>query len=318
MIPKSVEEQERAAEELVKQLQAGDVPPVEDPAPAADTETPPADEQIPAEVPPSDEPKSEPDRENTLEYWKQRAQTIDGKYQAETVRALHDLAEFKMQNAELKTQIAELTARVNAVPKVEEPKKDDPRLKDVEYLKKEIPEHLGAMDYLLEEKLNAKLKEIDQKIDAKVSQTTAKIDSTSFFDKLDNKVPGWDVINKDPQFIAWLGEKERYSRKTRLELLRESVAEQDLNTTVTFFADWKERTAKPAEQKPSAKDKFAAPPKPGGTATPAGSTKEAPISRDFIKSFYADQAKGKYRNRDAEAAKIEAQINAAVAAGNVY
>ncbi|MGD0624262.1 MAG: hypothetical protein ABSB32_06025 [Thermodesulfobacteriota bacterium] len=42
-----------------------------------------------------------------------------------------------------------------------------------------------------------------------------------------------------------------------------------------------------------------------------------PIRASFIKQFYQDKIRGKYKGREDEAKKIEAKINSAVASGRV-
>jgi hypothetical protein len=310
-IPKAVEEQERIAEEMMKNFQAGDLQPG-----AADTETPPV-EEIPAEEPSPTEVQPSPDRTETLEYWRQRASTIEGKYNAETVRALNELSNYRGENAELKTQILELKSQMIAFQNTL-PKQETPKSPDLEWMEEQSASFIPGVKSLIDMELEKRMLEIDKKIGT-VAERAQKAEANTFFTDLSGKVSDWKVINDNKEFIDWLSQRDKYSARPKLDLLRDAVSRQDLETTASFFTDWKESLGKQAQDTGKPKpniDKFASPSKPtGGAAKPKETD---PVSRDFIKKFYEDSTKGKYRGREEEAKKIEESINLALSEGKIY
>jgi hypothetical protein len=58
-------------------------------------------------------------------------------------------------------------------------------------------------------------------------------------------------------------------------------------------------------------------PNGAAAAAPVAAGAKQLISSKFVEKFYNDLAKGKYSGRDAEAARIEGEINAAAAEGRI-
>lgn len=131
---------------------------------------------------------------------------------------------------------------------------------------------------------------------AGVEQRVAETGKSKFVEALSRAHPDWQTISQsDPNWPVWLSQKERYQSKTRLELLREATARFDAESVINMLRDFK------------------ANPTVGGAHPGGGSPRTSPqgevISRQFIKTFYAEKAKGYYRLREKEAQAIEARIN---------
>lgn len=148
---------------------------------------------------------------------------------------------------------------------------------------------------------------------------------------LARQVPTWETINHDPAFHTWLAQVDPFSGRTRHALLTDAYGSGDSVRTVAFFQAYqREHTAvrptpgiqavqtgtPPADRLPLAD---LAVPGRGTTATPPASG--APDRRIWttseITQFYRQNREGRWQGREAEAARIEADIFAAGREGRV-
>lgn len=119
------------------------------------------------------------------------------------------------------------------------------------------------------------------------------------FDKaLDSAVPGWRTMGQDPQWAVWLG--GQHYGKTRLQFLQEASANFDAEAVINLIRDFR-----------LSQGSLARPP-----ANPRHS-QEGAVTRSFIKAFYDNLSRGKYRGREKEKEAIQARIDRAIAAGKV-
>ena len=146
-------------------------------------------------------------------------------------------------------------------------------------------------------------------------------------DMLDDRVPTWRDINFDPNFISWLKLPDPYSGAIRHDMLKAAYERNDAPRVTAFFNGFlaEEAATDPAREetgrteapaKPSL-DRFAAPGR-AKTAAASGAPAEKPIfTRANIAKFYADSAAGKYRGKEAEKDRLEAQIFEAEREGRI-
>ena len=144
---------------------------------------------------------------------------------------------------------------------------------------------------------------------------------------LDDRVPNWRDVNFDPNFISWLKLPDPYSGAIRHELLKAAYSRNDTPRVSAFFNGFlaEEAAVDPAKgetgrsaapAKPSLQD-FAAPGR-AKTAAASGAPAEKPnFTRAQIAKFYAESAAGKFRGKEAEKDRIEAQIFEAERAGRI-
>jgi len=159
---------------------------------------------------------------------------------------------------------------------------------------------------------------------------------------MDSMVPGWNDLNKDPNFIAWTKRQDVYSGLNRQELLQKAWYAGDSNRVAAFFQGY---LAEEAATDPAA---FAARQQAyggqgGHAAGPASPTPQAPArvtleqlaapgraraattvpagkpvwTADGISQFYMDCAQGKFRGRDAERVATEADLMSAQREGRI-
>jgi hypothetical protein len=144
---------------------------------------------------------------------------------------------------------------------------------------------------------------------------------------LDDRVPTWRDINFDPNFISWLKLPDPYSGVIRHEMLKAAYERNDAPRVAAFFNGFlaEEAATDPAREetgrteapaKPSL-ERFAAPGR-AKTAAASGAPAEKPIfTRAQIAKFYAESAAGKFRGKEAEKDRIEAQIFEAEREGRI-
>jgi len=144
---------------------------------------------------------------------------------------------------------------------------------------------------------------------------------------LDERTPNWRDVNFDPNFISWLKLPDPYSGVIRHEMLKAAYERNDAPRVAAFFNGFlaEEAATDPAREetgrtqapaKPSL-ERFAAPGR-AKTAAASGAPAEKPIfTRAQIAKFYAESAAGKYRGKEAEKDRIEAQIFEAEREGRI-
>lgn len=144
---------------------------------------------------------------------------------------------------------------------------------------------------------------------------------------LDDRTPNWRDINFDPNFISWLKLPDPYSGVIRHEMLKAAYERNDSPRVAAFFNGFlaDEAATDPAMEetgrtqapaKPSL-EKFAAPGR-AKTAAASGAPAEKPIfTRAQIAKFYAESASGKFRGKEAEKDRLEAQIFEAEREGRI-
>ena len=231
-LPKQVQEQLKEVEELEKQLKAQseteEKPKKETKKKkvskkakkteevAADTEVevieerPPEDEPVLEEAAPADNSSEE-----VSDVFEQKYSTLKGKYDAEVPR-LHQ-------------QVRELTEQMNAINKqaeaVKKAKAEKPREK-VSYVTDADREEYGddlidfqrrvakevSQDY--EERFEQQEKVIEE-LRTQVSSTGNQVGEVGFAQKLNNLVPGFDQLDNDERWVAWLNEIDPMTRGPR-------------------------------------------------------------------------------------------------------
>jgi hypothetical protein len=144
---------------------------------------------------------------------------------------------------------------------------------------------------------------------------------------LDERTPSWRDVNFDPNFISWLKLPDPYSGVIRHEMLKVAYERNDAPRVAAFFNGFlaEEAATDPAREetgrtqapaKPSLQN-FAAPGR-AKTAAASGAPAEKPIfTRAQIAKFYAESASGKFRGKEAEKDRLEAQIFEAEREGRI-
>lgn len=180
---------------------------------------------------------------------------------------------------------------------------------------------------------------IVKQYESKIAELEAKLQGVNGFvsqsarqrmlTDLDDRVPEWREINRNEEFLAWLELPDLYSGAIRHELLKAAYERNDAPRVLAFFNGFlaEEAATRPATSAAAPETgarapvldaaKLAAPGRAksaAGTPAPA----EKPIFTGAqIAKFYAEVAAGKYRGKEAEKDRLEAQIFEATRDGRV-
>lgn len=302
-LAKAVEEQGKLADELHKENFPEQYQKTE-PAPEAGI---PVQTQEPA-LPPAPT-KTEEDS------FKVKYQVLQGKYNAEVPRLIAEVKSLKTTLQESNTKVQELIATKPA------PQPSEATAKSIQALTEEHGESFvsNLRNLFLTELEHAKgelVGEINKVKDFTkgVESSSKKTREDSFFERLVEAVPDWESMNIDPEFLSWLGTKEKFSGMTYQDALNVAYADLDSRKVIGLFKAYE------TEKKPSSRtnelDVHITP----GTQTQAPTTQKTQINlltQMDIQSFYNDVREGKYRGRDDDFKRKEAEIFAAYSEGRI-
>ncbi len=164
-----------------------------------------------------------------------------------------------------------------------------------------------------------------------VQETTNQTAHERFLAGLTSSVSDWEAMNGDPEFLRWLGQPDPYSGVSRQTLLNKAVEDKSAARAAAFFQGYKREqqavspqgASQPAASGPASQpgqrvplESLAAPgrAKPGASGAP----QEKPTyTRPAITKFYDDVRRGAFRGREAEQARMEADIIAATREGRI-
>jgi hypothetical protein len=227
---------------------------------------------------------------------------LQGKYNAEVPR-LHD-------------EVADLRVMISDVNKTAKSKQEDTQVPEgVSQLREEFPAVDEALDWKIKKHVSEAMTGIEDRFKT-VEATATKTTTNSIKSDLSRLAPGWDSVDNDPKFHAWLREPDRYTGKPKQELLNESYYGGNSQNVANFFLDYMEESGykPPAENKDLGK--YESPP-PGSTRTPVKRDDTEEVSREQVAQYYRDVTAGKYRGREKESASMEAKIERAMLKGKI-
>jgi len=283
------------------------------------TTAPPPEPQGAAPEAVQETPKQEtPKQEESVDYWKNRFQTMEGKYNSEVPRMAAELRIMQSKLAAAETQNKPQTVQTfvnqpQGKPLVTKEEIDEYGEDTVDFFNRLIRQNVAP----LEEKFSHRVDSIEEQ--------SFKSARDEVFATLYQQVPEWEQINTDDDFVhRWLSEPDMYAGRPRGELLHEAFEANDANRVLAFFKGYlREKGAveqaqpapdpAPAARQPAVNmESLVAPGKPrGGTA----STQEGETGRVWreseIRQFYQDVHKGVYRNDPARKEAIERDLIAA-------
>ena len=331
-LPKQVQEQLKEVEELEKTLKAQGELEVKEVKKkktskkktkevAADTEVevlekPPQDEPVLEEAAPADDIQEE-----VTDTFKQKYSTLKGKYDAEVPR-LHQ------QVRELTEQMDAIRKNAEAAKKVEAEK---PKEK-VSYVTDADREEYGddlidfqrrvakevSQDY--EERFEQQSRVI-QDLQSKISNTDNQVGEVGFTQKLNALVPGFDQLDNDERWVAWLNEIDPMTRGPRRDQAQAAFNSGDAEAVahyVSLFRGSVEPVANGKSDRQTELEKQVTPSRSASTVASKSSNNsskvysEKELDRGWTKIRDLN-SQGKYD--DAE--KLEAELTVAYMEGRV-
>ena len=331
-LPKQVQKQLDEVEELEKQLEAQGEEVEAKPevkkkktskkAKAEDTEVEvtddePIEEPVAVEATPADDSKEE-----VSESFKQKYATLRGKYDAEVPR-LHQ-------------QVKELTDQMNAIRHEAEAAKkaeaEKPKEK-VSYVTDADREEYGddlidfqrrvakeaSQEY--EDRFEQQAKVIEQ-LQQQISNTGSQVGEVGFTQKLNALVPGFDQLDNDERWVAWLNEYDPMTRGPRRDQAQSAFNSGDAEAVAHYVGVFRESINEPVANGKSDRqtelEKQVTPSRSASTVTNKSSSKDSRVySEKELNNAWTKirtlNTQGKYD--DAE--KLEAELTAAYMEGRV-
>jgi hypothetical protein len=267
---------------------------------------------------------SQPPKKTDDDTWQQRYQTLQGMYNA-------DVPRLNTQVKELQQQLKDALAAIETVKKSSQVEAPAERLvteKDVEayggelidLVKRQASEVFQAERAQLQRdllSLQAENADLRQQLGG-VAEKQGMNDRRAYFMELAKEVPDYETLNTDPDFLAWLAEIDPLSGVSRQSYLNVAFEHFDVKRTANLFNAWKREAGKPEQPRKTAARELERQVAPGtsrGASAAPVSAGDKIWSMQEIERFYVEASKGKYARDDV--ARIEAEIDAAVAAGRV-
>jgi hypothetical protein len=328
-IPKQVQKQSEAVQELYKELNTDEVNENQE-APQAEAEAtetiPPADSVEEVAVESSGEHSEDNQEKGTN--WQQKYKTLQGMYNAEVPQLKQMVQEQGSKINQFEQLIATINQQKQQPQEAPKPILSDEELNEygesIDIMRKVTKEETGN---LLGEvsALKAQIAQMAQNTVPQVQQLANQVGDTQeqlFWSKLSTIVPDWQSINENENFQTWLLEVDPLSGMARQAYLEDAQRRYDVDRVAAFFTSWSDLNGNGSAQqvKSTNQDELkqqVAPKKSrsAGANTPAGS--KPSYSTADIAAFYDDVRKGKFKGRDEERAKIERDIFAAQAEGRI-
>lgn len=264
--------------------------------------------------------------------WEQRYRTLQGKYDREVPTLRNDLNT-------LRSQLETVQARQPEPAAPAETAKPVVPAADVETFGEDLI--AGARRWARAEvateldEMRAQLATVTKTTDT-IKQDSAQAQAQSrhlhTMAQLDaDPVVGknWRAINDDNNFIAWCDQVDPFTGQQRIGLLRDAFGRGEVTRTAAFFKAYvQEHTATqpaPVQQptpettgRPNLAD-FASPGR-GTAPAPGGAPTDKRLwTQTEIAAFYREKTKphGAYKDRAADAARVEADIIAAASEGRI-
>ena len=254
--------------------------------------------------------------------WEQKYKTLQGMYNADVNRLRSELAHVQKLVADFAT---------NPAP---QPKKEDKPVsllsqKDID----DYGESIEVMRKVFTEQSRDHQKEVEelkrtigslQGVQPQLADLVKKQSMTAeqlFLYNLERKVPDWQAINGDSRFLDWLTQVDDLTGLPRQALLEDAESKGDVDRVARFFASWKQLSEGGSAAAPKSKqgrhelESQIAPGKSRSVETNTGSPRS--YTRAEISQFYREVTEGKYRGRDEEKKKKEADIFLAQTEGRI-
>lgn len=303
-------------------LEAINKPP-EPPAPADPAPEPqaqiatPEPQPEPAPAAPEPQAPSEPQAQSQQqpEVWEHKYKTLQGVFNRE-------VPNLQNRVKDLEAKLTDAVDRLNAAADAKATTLDKPALnpQDVESFGEDLVEMVSRVSRA---SLGDVAKQFEQRlarIEEALKGTTQQVAVTAeqaFFDRLAKLVPDWETVNANQGFLAWLMEIDPILGQARQTAL--DAAQQSLNAdrAAAVFNAFK-ATLPQAPTKPTSSpvDKQVSP--KGSAASPAPQQNTPKIwSQNEVVSFYEAKRRGDFRGREADAQRLEAEINLAMAEGRI-
>lgn len=324
-LPPAVIRNAKAADEMQQQFINPDPPPQD---PSQDpSQDPPQDPPIDPNAPPS--PPPDPTDDGT---WKHKYQSMQGRYNA-------DVSRLRGQVETLSSQIVNLNNVLGAVRTPAAPEETfRPAPAKLNITPEEVAEYgEDFVDFTSRVATDAvqratapfkqEIERLKQQVGG-VGETLHQSGREKLISDMDANLPGWRDINRNQEYLDWLGLQDPYTGAIRQEILNEAYEQNSFPRVAAFFKGFLAELAATANPPKGVEPENKGIPIPKlalntivapgraklAAATPPSAPSEKPIFKPTdVAKFFNDKVAGRYKGREAEANEMEASI---ILAGN--
>lgn len=339
-LPDQIKKQSKAVQDLYQDMGAGDKPdgdalPKGDEKPDGDKPAASSDAKTPAEggeQKPAAKSKEEKD-DKSVDF-EQKYLTLQGMFNKQVPDLKNKVADYEQRIQSMEALIAGMGATdgpAAAAPAVvtsdlitEEHVKEYGESLDMMRLITQVEMapvlvQLGEIKTMLDG-----LNEVVPKVNSMVSEKQATT-VDNFWAAVEAAVPDWKAINANDDFVTWLLETDPASGTARQDLLDDAQSKADSGRVIHLFKAWigEAGYVKAGSGTDTAQDDINSEleqqltPGKGKGAEHKGEGEKPSFTRAEISAFYGDVAKGKFKGKDSDRARIEAEIFDAQSNGRV-
>jgi hypothetical protein len=252
----------------------------------------------------------------------QQHRTLQGKWRDQVPTMQRQLAEAQRQLQEQAALLAELKKKPVESKPAEKPEVDK---RDVEAFGSDLMDmvqrYLTQHGQALNNQIHTRAAAIEQRLDALeqnvngVSRRTSQSLEAQFYALLTKLVPDWEEINESDEWKLWLEERDPIYGARRQDALESAHSTNDAQRVANVFSAFK--NSRPVPKQPDSLASQVAPTSVASAPAPTQPAPKAFVSEKLITKFFNDVALGRYDKRPQEQARIEAEINSAVAEGRI-
>lgn len=293
--------------------------PIPQPAPPA----PPAPAPSPQPAAPVQAVPQPPVPAEDAAYWRQRFDTLAGKFDAEVPRLHQQIRDQAERLAALSAQIEQPAAAPAAGSPATQQDIDSFGEDLVDFVRRMAQEAIAAERAQLEKRFGAVAQQVEQ-----VQTHVVKSELSSFWREVIDLVPEWPAIDASPQWIAWLDTAPDYTEVTYRQLASQAIEKGKPDKIAKLVETWRKESGQVAYPggngaQPPAPAPNPMPAQPSLSSQVAPSTVKsgsAPVSRKILtradyEAMY--DVRNVQRYGEKEAARLIAEADAAVAEGRV-
>jgi hypothetical protein len=322
-LPKAVQAELAKAEAIQQQLSgqaAQPETPVQTEAQQAQPDTQQQQEEKPAETQPVAPAV-------TQDAWEQKYQTLYGKYSAEVprlydhVKLLTGQLQAAMQQIEdMKRQMTPAAAQqaAQAAKLVTEDDEQAFGADLVDMIRRGAREEAQNVVSAREAKLLEHVAALESRL-ASLTKSQGATLREQYDAKLDQLVPDWKKVDADQRWLQWLAETDPLAGAQRQALLDESYQKMDVMRTAAIFDAFKKSVGwsqpQPLQQQTRRELERQVAPQTSRADVAQMQGQKKFWTTSEIQRFYDDVRRRRYS--DSEAARIESEINAAIAEGRI-
>jgi hypothetical protein len=336
-IPDSVKKRVAAVEALYRPTNDSDgtTPPSEAPespsVPPTETPTPQALESVPPTATPAPaEPLPPPPENENDESWKRRFLRMQGSYNA----SQKTIGEMQEQMTQLGNELLHLQ-RMPPQPRQQQPPAPPPDAPS--YLTEQDEQNYGKelLDVTQRAALHAIAPHL-QSLEAQNAELQARLakEARRALDQaVEIAVPNYREIDRDPRWHRWLLGIDVLSGRVRQQLLNEAISAAQAPRVISFFRGFLNEEVATGHNEPAPNSRQPAAPRepaidlaslaaPGRARPATGGDASLPpdkpiYTRAQLRELYSMHRKGAYVGREAEWARLDADIIAAGREGRI-